>query len=234
MTDCLGVDVSNRTCLECGAQVVGNANRKYCADICKWRAKERVRAATGYYQQEHVMQKQADYKRAKYREDISSGKASGRLLAIWQSHGAEGIHDRPITCVAPGCNCPTFARLKCRAHYEREMLAEGSYWAAERFSSSGREDYRHRAKRFGVAFEEVDKFGVFERDGWICGICAEPVSKALSYPDPMSVSLDHVIPLSRGGGHVESNVQCSHLSCNVQKGARHGEETRTGTGIAGN
>jgi 5-methylcytosine-specific restriction endonuclease McrA len=36
----------------------------------------------------------------------------------------------------------------------------------------------------------------------------------------MSVSLDHVIPLSRGGNHEPGNVQCSHLACNVRKGAR--------------
>lgn len=36
--------------------------------------------------------------------------------------------------------------------------------------------------------------------------------------------LDHVIPMSKGGGHTYANTQCSHLKCNVDKGARIAEE----------
>jgi 5-methylcytosine-specific restriction endonuclease McrA len=60
---------------------------------------------------------------------------------------------------------------------------------------------------------------VFERDGWTCGLCSEPVDPALSWPDPQSASLDHVLPLSRGGSHTMANVQLAHLGCNVEKGA---------------
>jgi hypothetical protein len=41
----------------------------------------------------------------------------------------------------------------------------------------------------------------------------------LRHPDRMSVSLDHVVPLSRGGSHSWENVRCAHLSCNVAKGS---------------
>lgn len=61
---------------------------------------------------------------------------------------------------------------------------------------------------------------VFERDGWVCGICTEPVDPEATWPDPLSASLDHVVPVSRGGVHVPENAQCAHLVCNVQKGAR--------------
>lgn len=36
----------------------------------------------------------------------------------------------------------------------------------------------------------------------------------------MSVSLDHVVPLSQGGAHDPANVQLAHLTCNVRKGAQ--------------
>lgn len=64
---------------------------------------------------------------------------------------------------------------------------------------------------------------VYERDRWRCGLCKRKVDRRLSYPHPMSVSLDHVLPMSRGGGHTYANVQCSHLKCNVDKGADAGE-----------
>lgn len=79
-------------------------------------------------------------------------------------------------------------------------------------------DHRSRASFFGGASTRFDHAEVFERDGWVCGICQKPVDQSVKYPDPMSASLDHVIPLSRGGDHVPDNAQCSHLTCNRQKG----------------
>lgn len=42
----------------------------------------------------------------------------------------------------------------------------------------------------------------------------------LVYPNPLSASLDHVVPLAWGGEHTAANVQLAHLKCNVAKGAR--------------
>lgn len=69
---------------------------------------------------------------------------------------------------------------------------------------------------------EVERFtrlDVMERDGWTCGLCSLPIDPALAYPAPMSASLDHVIPLSRGGGHSLANSQAAHLICNQRKWA---------------
>lgn len=41
---------------------------------------------------------------------------------------------------------------------------------------------------------------------------------------PMSASVDHIVPLSRGGEHSMANVQCAHLSCNSSKGDQTIEE----------
>jgi 5-methylcytosine-specific restriction endonuclease McrA len=39
----------------------------------------------------------------------------------------------------------------------------------------------------------------------------------LRYPDPGFGSLDHAIPLSKGGSHSYANAQLAHLSCNLLK-----------------
>lgn len=84
---------------------------------------------------------------------------------------------------------------------------------------------RKRARKYGVAYEPINKQRVFVRDGWRCGICREPVDKRLKFPHPRSASLDHVLPMSRGGDHVYANVQCSHLECNSRKSNRgYGEQ----------
>ena len=59
---------------------------------------------------------------------------------------------------------------------------------------------------------------IFERDGGLCQICGKSMDGV--WPEPLSPSLDHVIPLSLGGAHAPENVQLAHLRCNVSKGAR--------------
>jgi hypothetical protein len=61
---------------------------------------------------------------------------------------------------------------------------------------------------------------IYNRDNWICQICKKPVDKRLSFPNPNCASIDHLIPLSRGGTHESVNVQLAHLSCNTSKGNR--------------
>ena len=106
-------------------------------------------------------------------------------------------------------------------HYRRWARAEGRevlpQWDERRRSQW----HKRRALSNGAAGAEmIDRISVYERDGWRCGICFEAVDRELSWPDPLSASLDHVVPLSRGGSHQLTNVQCAHLVCNVRKGAR--------------
>lgn len=61
---------------------------------------------------------------------------------------------------------------------------------------------------------------IYERDGWMCQLCGEPVDPALIFPDRLSATLDHIVPLSLGGTHDPSNVQLAHLGCNSAKGNR--------------
>jgi len=59
---------------------------------------------------------------------------------------------------------------------------------------------------------------VAARDGWICRLCEEPIDLALNWPDPGSASLDHVIPVSRGGSGELANLRLAHLHCNTSRG----------------
>lgn len=90
----------------------------------------------------------------------------------------------------------------------------------ERGGKSGYPHSNHstRARYYGVAYEGINKYKVYERDDWNCGICGEAVNPELKYPHRQSVSIDCIIPMSRGGSYTYDNVQCSHLRCNVMKG----------------
>lgn len=55
----------------------------------------------------------------------------------------------------------------------------------------------------------------------ICAYCGQPVDFSLKYPHPMSPSVDHIIPVSKGG-HPSSldNLQLMHRACNREKSDR--------------
>lgn len=82
---------------------------------------------------------------------------------------------------------------------------------------NGRRAGRCRRLRRGVPRERFDPREIFRRDGWRCGQCGSRVNQRLKYPHPNSASLDHIIPLSAGGGHERRNVQLAHLYCNLEK-----------------
>jgi len=66
------------------------------------------------------------------------------------------------------------------------------------------EDYFHDSER---------RNEIFERDGYRCQYCGEPVSET-------NATLDHYVPQSIGGGHDKSNLRTSCLLCNSIKSGR--------------
>ena len=67
---------------------------------------------------------------------------------------------------------------------------------------------------------------LFKRDGGICQRCQKPVDPSLKHPHPMSASMDHQLPVSRGGLWSKANVQLMHLTCNIRKRAKAGGQLR--------
>lgn len=52
----------------------------------------------------------------------------------------------------------------------------------------------------------------------VCAICGRPVDMSLKWPHPMSKSIDHIIPISKGGHPSDlDNLQLAHFCCNRQK-----------------
>lgn len=61
---------------------------------------------------------------------------------------------------------------------------------------------------------------VYERDGWVCGLCDLPIDKSLKWPHKWSASLDHVVPQSLVliPDHSAQNLRAVHLQCNAMRG----------------
>jgi len=78
---------------------------------------------------------------------------------------------------------------------------------------------KRRCLKYGCGHEPYPNQYIFERDAWECGICGRKINKRLKHPDPLSGSIDHIIPLSKGGNDSLLNVQAAHLRCNLGKNA---------------
>lgn len=54
-----------------------------------------------------------------------------------------------------------------------------------------------------------------------CGICGRPVDFDKKFPDPWSATVDHIIPVIKGGAPAAlENMQLAHLQCNRIKGSK--------------
>jgi len=52
----------------------------------------------------------------------------------------------------------------------------------------------------------------------ICGICGKPVDFSYKNPHPLAPTVDHIIPVSKGGHPSDiSNLQLAHRCCNRAK-----------------
>jgi len=75
---------------------------------------------------------------------------------------------------------------------------------------------RHRSP-FGRSQVGLSKYRLFARDRHVCAYCGK-----LSPESDLTV--EHIVPVSRGGRHEWTNVVTACRSCNTRKGNRRPEE----------
>ena len=68
--------------------------------------------------------------------------------------------------------------------------------------------------------QPYDATYIADRDGWKCSLCGDKISRSQRHPQPKALTMDHVIPLSKGGDDTRSNVKACHSLCNTVKGNR--------------
>lgn len=79
-----------------------------------------------------------------------------------------------------------------------------------------RPDHDGRAK---ATFLKAKKI-IYARDT-ICGICGRAVDYDKHFPDPWSPTIDHIIPIQKGGDPCNiENLQLAHLQCNRIKATK--------------
>lgn len=132
-----------------------------------------------------------------------------------------------------------FSKSDINNWVKRRRLTNGRDWqksgteawskkAASLFVISHSAEKKHnrgRAKLYGCEYDpSVTLRKLIKRDGLRCAICGEMCDandkQWRNGIGPLYPTLDHIIPMSKKGGHVWSNVQVAHALCNYRKGDR--------------
>lgn len=114
-------------------------------------------------------------------------------------------------CICQRCEQPFLSHQKGRLKCSRCVKAMSP--------SRCHGKHERRAKRAGVPYVYgIKPHAVFERDAWRCQLCGCKTPKRLrGRMVDRAPELDHIIPLSKGGGHVWVNLQCVCRKCNMKK-----------------
>jgi endogenous inhibitor of DNA gyrase (YacG/DUF329 family) len=137
------------------------------------------------------------------------------------------VVQRAYVCDECGQGCTTsnprqrFCSSRCSGRDARRrrrirQRAKGRRTEGNRIAQAQR-----RAERERDAYRaNVSPRRIYERDRWICQLCGDPVDCVAEVPSPLAPTLDHIVPLARGGTHEPANVQLAHFLCNSRKGDR--------------
>lgn len=210
-------------CAECGEDFEhvrsGGPVAQYCSRKCKYRASKA--RGTAYYPRCFVRFKECSECGRVY--CARSGKGLTCSAECRKVASARRMRERYAADPVAG----RLRMAKVRANFTEvqrvAMLERHRAWIAlqgGRAVVNAPSYQARRARKSGVTAEVFSPVEIYDRDAWICGICGGDIDSGARYPDPLSVSLDHVIPLSLGGPHSRSNTRPAHLQCNVRRGNR--------------
>ena len=198
--------LQQRTCQHCEATFVGTAAARYCSSLCKGRAAYEKRHRTP-----------GRYARGCRCTDCTRRVSNDHRGYMRLRRALSPTH---LQCRAEGCERTRQNDGLCGMHHRRKQKAEGTWkpspsdaWDNPRRIAG----YKRRKALTRGNLTDGERFTVHEliaRDGRDCGICGAAIPN-VAYPDPQSPSIDHIVPLSRGGEHTLNNAR-AHLICNVR------------------
>ena len=100
------------------------------------------------------------------------------------------------------------------------MFSQNKQYCSEKCRAKAA-DAKHEEKRkeqMRAAFvEPVGLKTTYRTYDGVCGICGLPVPETVEANNQWAATVDHIIPLSKGGLHKKSNCQLAHRLCNSIK-----------------
>ena len=223
---------SVRYCVICGI-AIGHRHPRYitCSTAC---SQENHRAYSQHYHFAHrdeVLARLRTYaKRPEVRaRDAQRNKTDARRAQRNAAY-AHKVQDDGFRAIK---NCKAreaYAKHGGHTAARRDQMRAWKQANADRLRAEWRERYatdmafRERMlDKYRQRYAEKDRGYrkhiplLFARDGFLCRLCLTPFANP---HDGTAVHVDHIIPVSRGGGNEVDNLQLLCRACNLSKGAR--------------
>ena len=227
------IDRSERkTCETCGQQFTAKAGigreqwkaQRFCGLSCanSARAQDQSHRRKSFRQSlSQQLVAAASWEAHRRRQDRADIKSAASMLVP----AVDRLHAGPVCRSSARPRQRQFVQGWCSDCGESFVVIRGWWHGSTRCSDCTHRywkmgDHRGRARRYGVEYQAFSREHIFERDGWRCQLCGVKVVRCVRGKiNQRGATLDHIVPLSQGGGHTEDNVQCACWGCNVTKGA---------------
>lgn len=196
-----------------GSNAKAGIDRKFCSMACRVAMREKVR-----------LEVEGLRRIAERPAKIERMRRLNELRVIRDRRDAERA-DQKAAMIAhkssrPCCVCggPVGYTLGGKRKYCSRACSRSVVTEAKRETRRKMKARRRAAKKGAGHVESVSPRKVFELAGWRCQICGiKTPEKYRGTYRPDAPELDHIVPLSKGGAHAYSNVQCACRACNGWK-----------------
>ena len=211
----------SKTCIICGTQLAPNTLAvKYCSSECRREGKLKTdREFMRKWRQENP---QLNAERRK-REDP---KLRLQRTLRWREQHPEQAKEWARAYRQANRESEAARQRRWRqSPYGKVAYREANRkWALRHPEAAGEVRARRaRAEAEGNATPNLIQ-AKWEASSGTCCLCGESINPDLKSPDPMSLTVEHKVPIARGGRHDIDNIDFAHRVCNSSKGARTTEE----------
>lgn len=214
---------STLLCHACGSPLSGRA-KKWCSEACRLRKYREDNP--NYVLRQAEMAKEDTARRTAERnaadplprceccgEELANRrkgvKFCKRTAECRRASRMVSLSRSPV-CSVEDCGRQSIARGLCGSH-------ASAAWRAANPERRGDAWHAYRARKMDAFVEDVSRGVVLDRDNWVCHICGDKIPKDSVWPASDYGTMDHVVPLKKGGQHSYANVKAAHNLCNSTK-----------------
>lgn len=184
-----------------GHPLGGGPDRQRSTEICTADGCERPYLALGFCGPHYKAHRLATNPEYRDRKNAAWRK--------WAAENAEYVRDQKK------------AWSEANPERRRELMAR---WRRKHPAASAADGFQRRRRRAALpddVAEMVDPSVVYARDQGLCHICGNGVDRSVPWPEPMSATMDHIIPVADPAStHSYDNMALAHWNCNQRKGYR--------------
>lgn len=187
-------EVKLKPCVECGTPFEPrNARHQYCSGKCSDKVYNRKRR-----------------------------ESAREFSRQWRKDNAERAH---ATAKEYRRTHKKEERARMRRWVNTPRGREAARAASRRYYESKPEVAKALAAQRAKAYEEGSATPEMIERKWLdsdrtCCICGDLIDEGMSGHDPLGFTIEHDLPISRGGKHDIDNIFFSHKRCNSSKGRR--------------